>query len=192
MNFKNFSSLTAVGLGLFLSITPIKTTQAFELKTQDSESRSGFQSLISQLRGHQTYKGEPQIEWGDNMLGRVVGKSGDIMFINVEDGGTFHANGSFSPGSDVLVGKDADGRYYLVDSARSPWISILQSKYGYKKLDGTSVALNERTAAIWAELNSSPTTTTAEIPPRAQAAPPTTYTPQPEVEQYNEPVRGLW
>jgi hypothetical protein len=192
MNFKSLPSLTAVGLGLFLGTTSIKTAQAFQLNTQNNESTSsGASSLISQLRGHDTYMGEPQIEWGDNVLGRVIAKSGEIMFITVEGGGTFHANGTFCPGSDVLVGKNADGGYYLVDRAHSQWISVLESKYGYKRADGTSMALNERTAAIWAELNTARTTTT-EIPPRAETAPATTYTPQPQVEQYNQPIRGLW
>jgi CobQ-like glutamine amidotransferase family enzyme len=191
MNFKNLSSLTVIGLGLFLSTTSIKAAQASQLKGQNNESTSGTSSLISQLRGHDTYMGEPQIEWGDNVLGRVIAKSGDIMFITVEGGGTFTAGGTYCPGSDVLVGKNADGEYYLVDRAHSQWISILESKYGYKRLDGTSMALNERTAAIWAELNTARTTTT-EIPPRAETAPATTYTPQPQVEQYNQPIRGLW
>jgi hypothetical protein len=191
MNFKNLSSLTVIGLGLFLSTTSIKTAQASELKTQNNESTSGASSLISQLRGHDTYMGEPQIEWGDNVLGRVIAKSGEIMFIRVEDGGVFFANGSYTPGSDVLVGKNADGGYYLVDGAHSEWISILESKYGYKRAEGTTMALNERTAAIWASLNT-PSTTTREIPARAETAPVTTYTPQPQVEQYNQPIRGLW
>jgi hypothetical protein len=191
MNFKNLPSLTAVGLGLFLSTTSIKTAQAFQLNTQNNESTLGASSLISQLRGHDGFSGEPQIEWGDNMLGQVVGRSGDIMFIRVEDGGNFHASGNVSPGSDVLVGKNADGGYYLVNSAHSEWISILESKYGYKRAEGTTTALNERTAAIWAELNT-PSTTTTEIPPRAETAPATSYTPQPQVEQYEQPIRGLW
>ncbi|BAQ63022.1 hypothetical protein GM3708_3428 [Geminocystis sp. NIES-3708] len=190
MNFKNLSSLTIIGLGLCLGASSIKPAQAFQLEAQSKESTFNSQSLLlSQLRGHDTYMGDPQIEWGDNVLGRVIARSGDIVFIRVEDGGVFHASGTFTPGSDVLVGKNADGGYYLVDSSHSEWISILQSKYGYKRLGETSASLNERTAAIWAELNSSRSTTTA-IPPRVQTE--STYTPQPQVEQYNQPIRGLW
>ncbi|WP_272943047.1 hypothetical protein [Geminocystis herdmanii] len=36
-------------------------------------------------------------------------------------------------------------------------------------------------------------TTTREIPPREiTPAPATTYTPEPEVQQFNQPIRGLW
>ncbi|MBL1209316.1 hypothetical protein [Geminocystis sp. GBBB08] len=191
MNFKNLSSLTALGLGLFLSTTSLKAAQAFDFKTENNESRSGSQSLFSQLRGHNTYKGEPQIEWGDNTLGRIIAKSGDILFIRTEDGSVFHANGGYCPGTDVLVGKNADGGYYLVDRAHSQWISSLESKYGYKRLEGNSQALNERTAAIWAQLKSTPSTAT--IAPRpVTTTPSTTYTPQPQMQQYNQPIRGLW
>jgi hypothetical protein len=191
MNFKNLSSLTVMSLGLLLSTTSLKPAQAFQLNIQGNESRSDSQSLISQLRGHDTYMGQPQIEWGDNMLGRVIAKSGDILFIRTEEGAVFQANGTFCPGSDVLVGKNANGGYYLVDRAHSQWISVLQSKYGYKRLDGTSVALNERTAAIWAEMKTQ-STTNREIPPRVQTTPAPTFTPQPQGSQYNEPIRGLW
>lgn len=191
MNFKKLSSLTVMSLGLLLTTTSIKPAQAFQFNTQDKESTSDSQSLISQLRGHETYMGQPQIEWGDNMLGRVIAKSGDIMFIKTEEGAVFQAYGTFCPGSDVLVGKNADGGYYLVDRAHSQWISVLQSKYGYKRLDGTSVALNERTAAIWAEMKTQ-STTTREIPTRVQTTPAPSYRPQPQDSQYNQPIRGLW
>ncbi|WP_373478772.1 hypothetical protein [Geminocystis sp.] len=189
MNFKNLQYLTVATLGLFLGANTIKPVQAFEINPQTTESSSS-ELLLSQLRGHNTYMGQPQIEWGDSMLGRVIGRSGGIMFIRAEDGVVFHANGGFCPGSDVLVGKADNGQYYLVGQAESQWISRLQSKYGYKRLDASAGALNERTAAIWASMNSS--TTTREIPARPvmQSAP--TYTPQPEVQEYNQPIRGLW
>lgn len=191
MNFKNLSSLSILALGLCFGANNIKPAQAFELETLNQKSTLNSPLLLSQSRGHDTYMGEPQIEWGDNVLGRVIAKSGGILFIKVDDGMVFHANGSFCPGTDVLVSKNADGGYSLIDRAHSQWISVLQSKYGYKISDGTMTSLNSRTAALWAEINSS-RSMTREIPPRTEVRQETTFTPAPQVEQYNQPIRGLW
>ncbi|BAQ64768.1 hypothetical protein [Geminocystis sp. NIES-3709] len=188
MNLKNLQYFTTIGLGLFLSAS-VKPVDAFSLNN-NTESPSSSTTLISQLEGHDTYNGGEQMEWSDYSLGRVIGKSGGILFIQTEEGVVFHSEGGFCPGSDVLVQKTEDGRYRLVQTGHPQWISRLKAKYGWKQVASTG-SLNERTAAIWAEMEKS-STTTREIPPREVMAPTNTYTPEPQVEQYNQPVRGLW
>lgn len=187
MNFKNIQYLSVIGAGLFLT-AGVNSVEASTIKNEQT-SNSEAKTLISQLRGHDIYNGSKQMEWGNYTLGRVIGKSGDILFIRTESGAVFHANGGFCPGADVLVQQEQNGRYYLVDGAHPQWISRLKSKYGWKQVE-TSGALNERTAAIWASMGQS-SSPPREIPPR-EITPAPTYTPQPEVQQYNQPVRGLW
>lgn len=190
MNLKNIQYLSVIGAGLFLS-AGVTSVEASSIK-KDKTSNSDTKTLISQLEGHDTYNGGEQIEWGDYTLGRVIGKSGSILFIRTESGAVFHADGGFCPGSDVLVHQAENGRYHLVDKAHPQWISRLKADYGWKQV-ASSGSLNERTAAIWASMGQS-STTTREIPAREiTPAPATTYTPVPEVQQeYNQPIRGLW
>jgi len=192
MKLKMFSSL---GLGVLLSLVSLSSVKAETKDTSISPSENSSDLIISQLRGHNIYMGEPQLEWGDYLLGRVVGKSGGIMFILLEDGTSFTASGGICPGSDVLVLKNADGRYSFVQGAESQWISVLKSKYGYKMLDGSYVALNERTAALWKELETS-SSRTVEIAPRETTTVQTqTVIQETEVIEYQEtsdPIRGLW
>lgn len=193
MKFKIFSSL---GLGVLLSLVFLSSVKAQTIDTTTSTSDKESELIISQLRGHNIYRGEPQLEWGDFLLGRVVGKSGDIMFIVLEDGTSFTASGDVCPGSDVLVIKNADGRYSFVQAAESRWISVLQSKYGYKRLDASSAALNQRTAALWKEMEAS-SRRTVEIPPRPTTSVQTETTVQQEMREYQyqetpKPIRGLW
>jgi len=197
MNLKIFSSVSTLGLGLLLSLVSLSPTKAeIQQNTSNKSKNNSSQLIITQLLGHQTYMGEPQIEWGDYLLGRVVGKSGGIMFIGLEDGTSFTAVGSVPPGSDVLVLKNADGSYSFVQGAKSEWISILESKYGYKRLDGSYVALNERTAALWKALETSSSSSIADLPPRQSTMVETqTMMEETEVMEYQEtsqPIRGLW
>ncbi len=193
MNLKMFSSL---GLGVLLSLVSFSSVKA---QTQDTPSASTSENsselIISQLRGHNTHMGEPQIEWEEYLLGRVVGKSGGIIFILLEDGTSFTASGSVAPSSNVLVVKNANGRYSFVQASEAEWISILKSKYGYKRLDGSYAALNQRTAALWKELEMS-SSRTVSVPPRQSATVQTqTNIQQREVVEYQEtpkPIRGLW
>lgn len=190
MNLKNLQYLTAISAGMLLT-TGINSVEASTIKNEQTSNSEG-KTLISQLRGHDTFNGGSQMAWENYTLGRVIGKSGDILFIRTESGAVFHANGGFCPGSDVLVQQAENGRYYLVENSHPQWISRLKSKYGWKQV-ASSGALNERTAAIWASMGQSGTTT-REIPPREIISTPApTYTPQPEVQQqYNQPIRGLW
>lgn len=191
MNLKMFSSL---GLGVLLSLISLSTVKA-ETKEATTASENSPELMISQLRGHNTYMGESQIEWGNYSLGRVVGKSGGIIFILLEDGTSFTAAGDVRPGSNVLVVKNDYGRYSLVQASEAEWISILKSKYGYKRLDGSYTALNQRTAALWKEIEAS-SSRTIEVPARQTTTVQTeTNIQQREVIQYQEtsqPIRGLW
>jgi len=190
MNFKNIPYLALIGAGFFLS-AGINSVEASTTKNQQTPN-SEAKTLISQLEGHDTYNGGKQIEWGDYTLGRVIGKSGGILFIRTEGGAVFHAEGGFCPGSDVLVHQGENGRYHLVDKAHPQWISHLKADYGWKRIEASGT-LNERTAAIWSSMEQS-SSTTREIPPREIISTPApTFTPQPEVQQqYNQPIRGLW
>ena len=181
---KKISTCMMVTLGLCLTTIGIKPASSSELINTDSE-----EIVISQLRGHNTYDGGSQMQWNDYSLGKVVGKSGGWMSILVEDGTSFQAQGSVRPGSDVLVAKDENGEYYLVSAAESEWISILQSEYGWKRFVAQG-ALNERTAAIWQEIeaSSSRSVVEREIPPREVGE--TQFEPEPMMD--SEPVRGLW
>lgn len=188
MNFKNIPYLSIIGAGLLLS-AGVNSVEASTIQNQQI-SDVETQTLISQLRGHDIYNGSKQMEWGNNTLGHVIAKSGDILFIRTESGAVFHASGHYCPGADVLVGQRDNGRYYLVEGAHPQWINRLKADYGWKQV-ASAGALNERTAAIWASLKQS-SSTTREIP-RREITPAPTYTPQPEVQQqYNQPIRGLW
>lgn len=180
---KQIYSLAVVGLGLCFSTIGMNPAHSSELIEHNSED-----ILLSQLRGHDTYDGKPQMQWQDYSLGKVVGKSGGIMSILVEDGTSFQADGYVRPGSDVLVGKDENGEYYLVSAAESEWISILRSDYGWKRTVAQA-ALNERTAAIWSEIEASSNRPTTEIPRREVVE--SQYQMNETVIE-SEPVRGLW
>ncbi|WP_017296482.1 glycosyltransferase family 61 protein [Geminocystis herdmanii] len=139
MNLKNIQYLSVIGAGLFLS-AGVTSVEASSIK-KDKTSNSDTKTLISQLEGHDTYNGGEQIEWGDYTLGRVIGKSGSILFIRTESGAVFHADGGFCPGSDVLVHQAENGRYHLVDKAHPQWISRLKSKYGWKRVETSSALI---------------------------------------------------
>jgi hypothetical protein len=193
MKLTLLKSLTTIGLGLFLGSVFTNSVQA-EI-SNSLETTAEFQPsvlqplLLSQLQGHDVYMGEPQIEWDNLMLGHVAGKVGNIGSIVLPDGTSFRSNVTVHPGDDVLVEQDDNGNYSVVQPAHSRWISILESEYGWKRLDMSAYQpLSERTAALWAQLDSRPMTTT-EVTPRATT--PSTYTPPP-VESEPEPVRGLW
>lgn len=191
MNLKNLQWLSAITAGILLT-TGINTVQASTIEKEQT-SNSQKQTLISQLEGHDTFNSGSQMGWENYTLGRVIARSGDIVFIRTENGTIFHGGGALCPGSDVLVGQGENGKYYLVENSHPQWISRLKGKYAWKQV-ASSGALNERTAAIWASMEQS-RTTTREIPPRREviSTPAPTYTPEPQVQQqYNKPIRGLW
>lgn len=178
---KKISILASLGLTILASSAFINSAKADVVLDKNSESKD----LIGQLGGHETYKNEAQMSWDQYMIGRVIGKAGNILFVKLPDGKSFQAGGDVPPGCDVLV-QMVDGRYEVAGIAHSGWISRLQSDYGWKQVTAMG-SLNERTAAIWSELQTSSTTVSA--PPRTTTAP--SYTPV-ENPVMDSPVRGLW
>ena len=183
MNIKSFSSLVAISLGLCLSAVNMSPAHSSELI-----DNNGDDIFISQLRGHESFDGNSRRLWQNYSMGRVVGKSGDKIFIKVEDGGSFQANGYvrpytyIRPGSDVIVGTDSNGKYYLVSATESEWISRLEEDYGLDRNEIAITPLNQRTAPIWAALNAPDTMTVTKI----------LGTETQQNRQYTSPVRGLW
>lgn len=157
MKLTLFKSLTTIGLGLFLSSVLTNSVKAEVVDSHQTTPESQFElaqpQLMSQMLGHDVYMGEEQIEWGNLMLGHVKGKSGTIGFISLPDGTRFRADTDARPGDDVLVAEDDDGNLYLYDIAHSRWISVLESEYGWRRIDMSSYRpLSERTAPLWAQL----------------------------------------
>jgi hypothetical protein len=185
MNVKKSSF--AIALGLCFGLLGTNTAYSSEITVEGNDD----DIVISQLRGHDTYDGGEQIQWDGHSLGRVISKSGNIMTIKAEDGTVFHANGSVSTGSDVLVGVDENDNYYVVHAAHSEWISHLEADYGWKRTTMSNQALNERTAAIWAEIEAGSSQTVTQSLDRQTT---TSIEVEQEVETTSEfaPVRGLW
>ena len=195
MKLTFFKSLTTLSLGLILSSVFVNAAKADVIDSINTTDKSLLEItndeplLLSQLRGHEVYTGYDQMDWDGVMLGHVRGITGTIGHIVLPDGTSFNANTDACDGDDVLVGEDDNGNYYLIGVAHPRWISILEADYGWRRLDYASYRpLTERTADLWAQLESSPTTRTP-IPPR-RTAPSRPYTPPPQTAP--EPVRGLW
>lgn len=198
VTMKNLKFLTGLGLTIFLTSvisTPAKAglipdiiSKSLEKLKNDSSEELVKESSqeLSQLLGHDVYDGKPQIEWNNYILGRVVGKVGKILFVKLPDGTHFNDVGEGYPGSDVLV-EEVDGRYHIVGMAHSPWISTLKAKYGWRRVTATG-NLNERTAAIWEELEANSRRTSITPPPRTSTP---SYTPV-QSPVINEPIRGLY
>lgn len=198
MKLTFFKSLTTLGLGLLLSSVLVDAVKADVIDSPKTTDKSLLEIaddeplLLSQLRGHEVYMGYDQMDWDNKMLGRIRGKSGTIAHIILPDGNHFHANTTACPGDDVLIGEDDDGNYYFIGVAHPRWISVLEEDYGWKRLDYDSYRpLTDRTADLWAQLESSPTTRTP-VPPRRAVVPARPYTPPPQPAPTPEPVRGLW
>lgn len=184
---KNLSSFVAIAVALCFSAININPASSSEVTENDHD-----EILISQLRGHDIYEGGTQQQWQEYSLGRVVGKSGNMMSIKADDGTVFEARNYenyytnyINPGSDVLISKDEDGKYYVVKAAEAEWISYLESDYGFKRDMVASKTLNERTAAIWSEIEASSSSTVSQ---RLDSQTRTEIVQQQEVA----PVRGLW
>jgi hypothetical protein len=183
---KQIYSLAVIALGLCFSTIGVNYADSSELIDNDLT-----EILLSQLRGHDIYDNEPQMKWDNYSLGRVVGKSGGIMSILVEDGTSFQADGYVRPGSDVLVAQDENGEYYLVSASHSEWISYLEEDYGVKRNKNYPVPLLERTAPIWAEIEAGSSRSVLEIPEREPVESQYEMT-EPTMMEESEPVRGLW
>jgi hypothetical protein len=146
--------------------------------------------LISQLRGHETWQKEEQLNLSDYEIGRVRGAVGGILSVEffepVEiDGRTIRRTqvvGAAQPGDDVIF-RVEDGKLLFVGQAQPYWISRLNLK------DEGDFVSNR--AAIWKELEGSREVGLPPLPPetRTFVAEPV---PEPVVEETPAPVRGLW
>jgi hypothetical protein len=161
-------------LGLCFGLVGIDTANSSEVTNDGLDDGM----LIGQLRGHETYDAGEQLQWDGYVIGRVVSKSGNIMTIKVEDdvdGVTvFHAQGSVSPGSDVLVGKDENGYYYFERAAHPEWISHLELKQ--VTVSSTESSYSEPISQLQEETIVEEKTVVEEE----------------TVVEEQEPVRGLW
>ena len=199
MLIKNPKLLTGMLLLLSLSIvsaSPAKAalTQEQLQHHQPDQNTDKDNRLLSQLRGHDLYDGGEQMSPTEYKTGRVVGKTGNILFVVLDDGTYFRTDGYSSigegkaimvpyPGDDVLVG-ESDGSYYVVQGTHPMWISRLDIKEV-----SMSGSLSSRTAPLWQQLEASMSRTAVEMPPPqpapAYSAPASTYEEAP-------PVRALW
>jgi hypothetical protein len=154
--------------------------------------------LISQLRGHNTYKGEPQMNPGDYVLGRVRGTVGGILSIELmrkvtvdgkemfygdfADGTTARVTGSAMGGDDVIL-QMVDGKLVYVGLAHPYWISRLKLK--------SETATSSNRAELLRELNEKePAWGLPALPPETRTF--TEVAPEPASEPSVSPIRGLW
>jgi hypothetical protein len=154
-------------------------------------------NLLSQLLGHETYEeGGEQLQLSDYTLGRVRGKAGNIMSVELMDmsgdqiqggAGRVIMKGEANPGSDVLLTEE-DGNYELVGAAHPAWITTLQEDYKWKmSAENKGTPLAERTAQYWQALeqNAGRSVTISPLEPQQPAV-------SNEVPPQPEPVRGMW
>ncbi|WP_139253795.1 hypothetical protein [Hydrococcus rivularis] len=128
-------ALPLLSLGAILSAPVLADPTTQQIPTFDRTHH-----LLSQLRGHDTYKGESQLEFSDYLFGTVVGQTGDILSVKLEDGRLFsgtHPNRYLyrrvnKVGADVLV-EEEDGEYRIVDFAHPNWIGELEQNYNLRR-----------------------------------------------------------
>jgi hypothetical protein len=154
--------------------------------------------LISQLRGHNTYRGEPQLNPGDYILGRVRGTVGGILSIQLirpvtvdgkeifsgdfADGTTARIVGDATGGDDVLL-QVVDGKLIYVGKARPYWVSRLKLK--------SEITTTSNRSQLLRELNEKqPAWGLPALPPETRTF--TEVAPQPASEPSVSPIRGLW
>ncbi len=91
--------------------------------------------LISQLRGHDTYAKEPQLNMSDFVVGRVRGVTGGIMSVSFYEPVTVgnrevsrvNVSGGAAAGDDVLF-QVIDDQLVYYGPAHPTWISRLKIK----------------------------------------------------------------
>jgi hypothetical protein len=154
--------------------------------------------LISQLRGHNTYMGEPQMDPARYVLGRVRGTVGGILFVEfmkvytvdgkelmsteAVDGYTRRIVGDAKGGDDVIF-EVVDDKLVFVGLAHPYWISRLKLK--------SETAVDTNTSQLLQELNQSPRAWgLPTLAPESRTY--TEATPVPEPAPAAAPIRGLW
>lgn len=144
--------------------------------------------LLSQLPGHDVFRGDPQMNAADFYIGRVRGIAGSILFIELLepvtiDGrevthlhtaatgwGKFQNIGAPRPGDDVAL-KWEDGQWMIIDRYNPYWVTRLSLR---------EVSEVQRSAINWGETR--------------QVGLPNLQPSQPVVQEVAPPppVRGLW
>jgi hypothetical protein len=190
-------SQALTGLLVLVSLSAVSVTPAIAEPKQAELSTPSVEMQLAQLLGHETYKKEEQLKLSDYTLGRVRGRAGTLLSIELMDtsgeeitegDGRVIMSGDANPGDDVLL-KEEDGEYEYVSQAQPYWITKLQEDYKWKMAAETKgTALSERTASLWQTLaqNEGRTVTISPLEPAPATAP--TGGEYPEAE----PVRGMW
>jgi hypothetical protein len=188
----NKSAKTLTGVLVALAAYGVSAIPA-EAKPMQSKQ----EVLVSQLRGHEVYKGQDQWDWRNYAVGRVRGKVGNILMIEFLKYGAFpgyidagdgykithyHMEGAAEPGDDVILRPEfvngklmgmtyIDSKYLqtYVSQAHPYWVSRLKLK---------EVATVEKSAITFE--SSAP----VSLPP-VQATPAPVYQPAPA-------IRGMW
>lgn len=185
------------GMLVLVSLSAVSVTPAIAEPTQAELSSPSIEMQVAQLLGHETYKKEEQLKFSDYTLGRVRGRAGTLMSIELMDmsggeikegDGTVVMSGGANPGDDVLL-REEDGEYEYVGQAHPYWITKLQEDYKWKMAAETKgTALSERTASLWQTLaqNEGRSVTISPLEPAPATAPVGGEYPE------AEPVRGMW
>lgn len=186
----NKTSFTVSGVLLLCSLA---TTAIAKPASAESP-----EMLISQLRGHETYKKEEQMNLSEYTLGKVRGRAGNLLSVElmdmssteIKDGdGRIIMEGSANPGDDVLL-KEEDGDYELVGPAHPAWITKLQKDYKWK-MSGETGSATSRTTSVDREREMEPTDTVTPSPAPVPEPQQTEPAPAPQTKP-EEPVRGMW
>lgn len=111
---KKVYSIALVGLGFcFGAVSTNLSANASELLQDNSRTI---------LAGEMSHS---EMKMTNYLVGTVANKSREIMLISVEDGRSFETDGYIKAGTKVLVGVDSNGKYHLVSSDKSDWMSVL-------------------------------------------------------------------
>jgi hypothetical protein len=190
------TSHTLAGTALLVALSAASVVPAIAEPINAPDSN---QILISQLRGHDVYRGDEQMEYPKYVIGTVVGMTGDIIAVKfpepvkVNDEDITHINvggvsvdmggtGPIFGGKDVIfmIEKDDNGHEHLtyVGAAHPAWIlKLIENGY---KISADQHQMNLATID-WGQ------TQAVALPPmQAESVP----APQPEVS--TEPIRGMW
>lgn len=152
--------------------------------------------LIGQLRGHETWNKEPQMDAAKYVLGRVRGTVGGILSVELLKAYTVDGKelmnteavtgysqrivGDAKGGDDVIF-EVVDGKLVFVGQAHPYWISRLKLK--------SETAVNSNTSQLLEELNQS---SRAWGLPALPAESRTFTEAAPEPAPAAAPIRGLW
>jgi len=186
----NKTSFTIGGLLLLgsLATTAIAKPVSAEPLSEQSDSNSR-EMLISQLRGHETYQKEEQLNPNDYVYGTVRGAAGSILSIELEEGDSIQVESTAArPGDDVILTQEGDD-YEFVGQAQPAWILTLQEDYKLNMAAETGSATSTTSVQEETQMEQTDTVTPEPAPvPEPQQTEPA---PVPE-EQPEEPVRGMW